>query len=127
RRGPTSCHSIRARALRASPFRALHRSSRADRALAGGGAGAFHIRRGARPRRRLRPKLVARSRLPPPPADAAAHLPKAGNRLMAPEPTTKGSGSAAPVRVGVVGLGYWGPNLVLFFKQKTAYEIAYLC
>jgi predicted dehydrogenase len=49
-----------------------------------------------------------------------------------PEPQGKGNGSAglcslADVRVGVIGLGYWGPNLVRVFDSLpgcTAYALA---
>ena len=35
---------------------------------------------------------------------------------------------AAPLRIGVVGLGYWGPNLVRNLADSTsAFELAYLC
>ena len=33
----------------------------------------------------------------------------------------------APLRVGVVGLGYWGPNLVRTFMDSPLFEVAYLC
>jgi predicted dehydrogenase len=32
-----------------------------------------------------------------------------------------------PVRVGVVGLGYWGPNLARNFEQLPGAELAWLC
>jgi predicted dehydrogenase len=35
--------------------------------------------------------------------------------------------SAAPVRVGVVGLGYWGPNLARNFDRLADTELAWLC
>ncbi len=31
------------------------------------------------------------------------------------------------VRVGIVGLGYWGPNLVRNFTESPFFDIAYLC
>ena len=34
---------------------------------------------------------------------------------------------ASKVRVGLVGLGYWGPNLVRNFMDSEFYEVAYLC
>jgi predicted dehydrogenase len=33
----------------------------------------------------------------------------------------------APVRVGVVGLGYWGPNLVRVLHELTGAEAAWMC
>jgi predicted dehydrogenase len=33
----------------------------------------------------------------------------------------------APVRIGVVGLGYWGPNLVRNLYELPAAEVAYIC
>ena len=32
-----------------------------------------------------------------------------------------------PLRIGVVGLGYWGPNLVRNLADSVDFEIAYLC
>jgi len=37
------------------------------------------------------------------------------------------SGPPAPVRVGVVGLGYWGPNLARNFAAIPGCELAWLC
>jgi len=31
------------------------------------------------------------------------------------------------IRVGVVGVGYWGPNLVRNFAESATYELAYVC
>jgi predicted dehydrogenase len=31
------------------------------------------------------------------------------------------------IRIGVIGLGYWGPNLVRNLADSTAFELAYLC
>ncbi|HLE99497.1 MAG TPA: Gfo/Idh/MocA family oxidoreductase [Gaiellaceae bacterium] len=38
-----------------------------------------------------------------------------------------GRSSQAPVRVAVVGLGYWGPNLVRNFSESPIFEVAHLC
>jgi predicted dehydrogenase len=35
--------------------------------------------------------------------------------------------SAAPVRVGVVGLGYWGPNLARNFDRLPSASLAWIC
>jgi protoporphyrinogen oxidase/predicted dehydrogenase len=32
-----------------------------------------------------------------------------------------------PIRIGVVGLGYWGPNLVRNLAESIGFELAYLC
>ena len=34
---------------------------------------------------------------------------------------------ATPVRIGVVGLGYWGPNLARNLADTSAFNLAYLC
>jgi len=33
----------------------------------------------------------------------------------------------APLRIGVVGLGYWGPNLARNLADSVDFELAYLC
>ena len=33
----------------------------------------------------------------------------------------------APVRVGVVGLGYWGPNLARNFDRLADCELRWIC
>jgi protoporphyrinogen oxidase/predicted dehydrogenase len=40
--------------------------------------------------------------------------------------TTNGS-APAPIRVAVVGLGYWGPNLVRNFSESAMFELAWAC
>jgi protoporphyrinogen oxidase/predicted dehydrogenase len=45
---------------------------------------------------------------------------------MAPKPTSV-SRSRAAVRIGVVGVGYWGPNLVRNLAESSAFEIAKVC
>ena len=40
--------------------------------------------------------------------------------------TTNGS-APAPIRVAVVGLGYWGPNLVRNFSESAMFELAGAC
>jgi predicted dehydrogenase len=40
---------------------------------------------------------------------------------------TDGSDAPARVRVGVVGFGYWGPNLVRNFAESPLFDVAYLC
>ena len=35
--------------------------------------------------------------------------------------------ASAPVRIGVVGLGYWGPNLARNFEMLPEFELAWLC
>src|SRR5213078_453233 len=36
-------------------------------------------------------------------------------------------GNEYPVRVGVVGLGYWGPNLVRVLQESAVAEAAWMC
>jgi len=43
------------------------------------------------------------------------------------QPGTGGSPSGSRVRVGLVGLGYWGPNLLRNFVESPQFEVAYLC
>src|SRR5258706_10598545 len=38
---------------------------------------------------------------------------------------SQGPGAAQPVRVGVIGYGYWGPNLVRNFAECPASEVAW--
>jgi protoporphyrinogen oxidase/predicted dehydrogenase len=35
--------------------------------------------------------------------------------------------AAARIRVGVVGVGYWGPNLVRNFAESPLFDVAYVC
>jgi predicted dehydrogenase len=46
---------------------------------------------------------------------------------MAAKRASDGSRTAPRLRVGVVGLGYWGPNLVRNFMESTLFDVAYLC
>ena len=45
-------------------------------------------------------------------------------RTPPPEP---GSGAVRPIRVGVAGLGYWGPNLARNFAAIAGCELTWLC
>ncbi len=40
--------------------------------------------------------------------------------------TTNGS-APAPIRVALVGLGYWGPNLLRNFSESAMFELAWAC
>ena len=40
---------------------------------------------------------------------------------------SSGDGGCAPVRIGVVGLGYWGPNLVRNLQELGEAEVAWAC
>src|SRR5829696_8266693 len=40
--------------------------------------------------------------------------------------TTNGS-APAPIRVALVGLGYWGPNLLRNFSESPMFELAWAC
>jgi predicted dehydrogenase len=42
-------------------------------------------------------------------------------------PERRARAEEAPVRVGVVGLGYWGPNLVRNLHESTTAEVAWMC
>jgi predicted dehydrogenase len=42
-------------------------------------------------------------------------------------PKRTGSDPGSPIRVGVVGVGYWGPNLVRNLAESPDFEVAYLC
>jgi predicted dehydrogenase/protoporphyrinogen oxidase len=42
-------------------------------------------------------------------------------------PKRTGSDPGSPIRVGVVGVGYWGPNLVRNLAESPVFEVAYLC
>jgi predicted dehydrogenase len=41
-------------------------------------------------------------------------------------PSHDGAGDE-PVRIGVVGLGYWGPNLVRVIQESATAEVAWMC
>jgi protoporphyrinogen oxidase/predicted dehydrogenase len=40
---------------------------------------------------------------------------------------TRNGSAPARIRVGVVGLGYWGPNLVRNFSESPIFEVAWAC
>jgi protoporphyrinogen oxidase/predicted dehydrogenase len=42
-------------------------------------------------------------------------------------PANESRASAEPVRIGVVGVGYWGPNLVRNLAESPSFEITHLC
>jgi predicted dehydrogenase len=47
---------------------------------------------------------------------------------MAAKPADRASGSGgAPIRIGLLGLGYWGPNLARNLADSPAFEITHLC
>jgi protoporphyrinogen oxidase/predicted dehydrogenase len=39
----------------------------------------------------------------------------------------KTAGGPAPIRIGVVGAGYWGPNLVRNLAESAVFDLAYVC
>ena len=47
--------------------------------------------------------------------------------MSVPEPAAAAERQPAPVRVGVVGLGYWGPNLARNLAAIPGCELAWLC
>lgn len=44
-----------------------------------------------------------------------------------PDLLSQGHGVSEPVRIGVAGLGYWGPNLVRVLHELTDVEVAWAC
>ena len=98
-RRAAALHLVRDRAVRGPPLRPLPGAGGDDRPVAGRGAGALDAQGGARPRRRLRAQLVAAAR----PVAARAHAPALLRGT--------GDGQERAVRIRIVGLGYWGPNL----------------
>jgi predicted dehydrogenase len=44
-----------------------------------------------------------------------------------PEDTCRADAPVAPVRIGVVGLGYWGPNLLRVLGDNPDVEVAWIC
>jgi predicted dehydrogenase len=41
--------------------------------------------------------------------------------------TLGADGDGRSLRIGIVGLGYWGPNLVRNLAEAPAFDISYLC
>src|SRR4029079_11451474 len=110
----------RRRPRRPRPARARHRRARAALAAPG---------RGARQRR----PCGDRHR---PPGDRPGHGHQLGSPRRRPAggdaPHARSDGGAAlmadrPVRVAVVGLGYWGPNLARNFAALPGSELRWLC
>ena len=87
-----------------------------DRALAGDGAGTVDVRRGARHGRRVCPRLVARARPPAALLRTPVQLLRRRDGERGIEPDS--------LRVAVVGLGYWGPNLVRNLVDLPEAEVA---
>src|SRR5207244_11878704 len=81
---------------------------------------------GTRPRRRVRPRLLARSRSPALAEDAAHDVAREGNLVTARQ-RKHWSKTMPPVRIGVVGLGYWGPNIVRNLHELDAAEPIWIC
>src|SRR5436190_19272098 len=46
---------------------------------------------------------------------------------MEPNGTAHSARVDAPIRTGIVGVGYWGPNLVRNLAESPAFEIAHVC
>ena len=46
---------------------------------------------------------------------------------MTPKQTDRDAGAGTPIRVAVVGVGYWGPNLVRNLAESPVFEVAHLC
>ena len=138
--GPRPCLSYETEYFAAAPLRALPRSARHHRPLAGNGTCARRLPRGARNGRGVRAELVDRPRSvtasPDPGGGPSAKegdglmtlLKQDGGRLEQDTVSANGAGAEdARVRVGVVGLGYWGPNLVRVIHESAAAEAAWMC
>src|SRR5262249_36251588 len=70
--------------------------------------------------RRLRARLVARPRSLDPRSNPAPAVREAGHCL-------SGFTEIAPVRIAVVGLGYWGPNLVRNLHDLPCASLEAVC
>ncbi len=46
---------------------------------------------------------------------------------MTPKQTDRDAGGGTPIRVAVIGVGYWGPNLVRNLAESPAFEVTHLC
>ena len=87
------------------------------------GSGALDVARSPRPRRPLRAQLVDRPRSTLAHAESRADVAQARDCLMLEQPGTGASPSGSRVRVGLVGLGYWGPNLLRNFVESPRFEV----
>ena len=108
--GPRPCLDYETEEFAEHHFERFLDAARADRPVAGHGTRSLDLRRSARHGRRLRPRLDARPRSSTPAQDPALTRPNASGRMTLsafPENIPY-----EPVRIGVVGLGYWGPNLI---------------
>ena len=128
RRAPP-VHRVRDGVLRAASLRALPRPAGDHRALAGHGACAD--RRSARrsistSRTRAAGRSASTSRCS---CGRPLQLVRRDRTALMPTPTRarRASSCAAPVRVAVVGLGYWGPNLVRNLHELPEAEVVAVC
>src|SRR5207237_1947421 len=124
-----------------APLRSLPRTRGDHRPLAGHRAGAGDLQGGARHGRRLRARLVARARPQASLPHAAPGSGPEGHRLSTNGHNGNGNGNGnghvgAPwplvrlpltPRIAVVGLGYWGPNLVRNLHELPDAELAAVC
>ena len=82
--------------------------------------------RGFRPRRRLRQGLVATPRSVTPPSHHHPDRSPRSRGLM--DRLMNGNGSfVEPLRVAVVGLGYWGPNLARNLQELPEADLVAVC
>src|SRR5207253_7700565 len=107
--------------------RPLPRACRVDRPVANERPRPVDVRRSPRHGRPLRPELVPEPR----PAAARAHTSSAIapsrdclNGLLDSLDVRRVD---EPLRVGVVGLGYWGPNIVRVLHDLGETEVAWVC
>ena len=124
--------------LRESPalkiMRLLAHAGGADRLPRRARAGAARVRAGLRAARggaRRRRRRGDRDRPPGPRRRAGGALGAARGGLPRRHPRDRGAEPGPPVstplRVGVVGLGYWGPNLARNFDRLPGAELAWIC
>src|SRR5207249_3714814 len=92
---------------------------------------ARHFRRGARHGRPLCAELVVRTRHAPARANAtsAATTDRHGmsDLIESLQPLQHRDEREGPLRTAVVGLGYWGPNLLRVLHDLPEAEVAYAC
>src|SRR5262249_17453910 len=123
-------HSVRGRELRGAPLRTIPCSSRDDWAVAGNGACALDLSRSARHGRAIRRPLGRWARSLVAAADTVAGRRRRQRHGVTAARNGKRNGrvrKARPLRIAVVGLGYWGPNLVRVLHEIEAAEVVAVC
>ncbi len=124
-RRPEAVPRLRDRGLRGVPLRTLPDAAGPDGALAGDRARPLDVRRGARHGRRVRARLVVQPRSAATAEDAVLPRPHASDHMTpAPFPAEL---QHEPARIGVVGLGYWGPNLIRNLNDLEEADLRWIC